>query len=133
MVSNLFCSKSTVSTSSKAATLGAVRKVDGIIRKNSNSPHHRARESAGEMRLAATVKSRMLRFLHRSTNTRGPQGGSSSWSSRRRLYLHADTEHAFLGFGGFTVSYKENGDYSGALHNSSRNSTCSCHSKQQCF
>lgn len=88
MVSNLFGSKGTAATASKAATLGAVHKADGAIPKNSNSRHHRARvpsgKGAGEMPLAATVKSRMLRFLRRSTSTRGPQSGSSSRSSRKK-------------------------------------------------
>ena len=87
MVSNLFGSKGTGATASKAATLGAVRKADGVIPKN-DSRHHRARvpsgKGAGEMPLAATVKSRMLRFLRRSTSTRGPQGGSSAPSSRKK-------------------------------------------------
>ena len=88
MVSNLFGSKGTAATASKAATLGAVRKADGVIPKNSNSRHHRARVSsgkgAGEMPLAAKVKSRMLRFLRRSTSSRGPQSGSSARSSRKK-------------------------------------------------
>lgn len=87
-MSNLFGSKGTASTSSKAATLGAIRKADGAIPKNSNSRHHRApmpsRKGPGEMPLAATVKSRMLRFLRRSTSTRGLKGGSSARSSRKK-------------------------------------------------
>jgi hypothetical protein len=88
VVSNLFGRKGTAATTSKAARLGAVRKVDGVIPKNSNSRHHRARvpsgKGEGDMPLAATVKSRMLRFLRRSTSTRGPQGGSSARSSRKK-------------------------------------------------
>jgi len=86
VVSKLFGSKGSAATTSKAATLGAVRKADGVIPKNSR--HHRARvpsgKGTGEMPLAATVKSRMLRFLRRSTSTREPQGGSSARSSRKK-------------------------------------------------
>jgi len=47
LVSNLFGSKGTAATDSKAATLGAVRKADGVVPKN-NSRHHRARVPSGK-------------------------------------------------------------------------------------
>ena len=54
--------------------------------KNKNNQHHHARvpsgKGVGEMPLAATVKSQMLRLLRRSKSTRGPPSGSSR-SSRK--------------------------------------------------
>lgn len=88
MVSSLFGSKGTAAAVSRAATSAADRKADGVIPKNSNSQHHHARvpsgKGAGEMPLAKTVKSQMLRLLRRSKSTRGPQGGSSAQSSRKK-------------------------------------------------
>jgi hypothetical protein len=87
-VSSLFGNKVTAAAAIKAATSGADRKVDGLISKNSNKRHHHARvqsgKGAGEMPLAATVKSQMLRLLRRSKSTRGPQGGSAARGSRKK-------------------------------------------------
>jgi hypothetical protein len=87
-VSSFFGSKVTAAAAIKATTTSTNCTVESSISKNSGSQHHHARVSSGkgvgEMPLAATVKSQMLRFLRRSKSTRGSSGGSSARSSRKK-------------------------------------------------
>jgi hypothetical protein len=88
VVSSLLGRKVAAAAAIKDASSGTDRKADGLISKNSNNrrPHARvpSGKAAGEMPLAATVRSRMLRLLRRSKSTRGPEGESSARSSRKK-------------------------------------------------
>ncbi|KAJ9584779.1 hypothetical protein L9F63_020867, partial [Diploptera punctata] len=87
VVSSLVGSKFIEAATIKGISTNTISGGENSTSKNNNNQHHHARvpsgKGVGEMPLAATVKSQMLRLLRRSKSTRGHQSGSSRSSSRK--------------------------------------------------
>ena len=86
-MSSLVGIKLTTGATIKNISTNTISEGENSTSKNNNNQHHHARvpsaKGVGEMPLAATVKSQMLRLLRRSKSTRGPPSGSSKSSSRK--------------------------------------------------